>query len=40
MPLSGILGVVLIGKAAISILIVMLFGYAAPVAILAGLLLA
>ena len=40
MPLSGILGVVLIGKAAISILIVRLFGYAAPVAILAGLLLA
>jgi CPA2 family monovalent cation:H+ antiporter-2 len=39
-PLSSILGLVLIGKAAISIVIVRLFRYAAPTAILAGLLLA
>lgn len=39
-PLLSVLGVVLIGKAAISVIIVRLFGYAAPIAILAGLLLA
>ena len=39
-PLMSILGAVLIGKAAISILTVRLFNYSAPTAILAGLLLA
>jgi monovalent cation:H+ antiporter-2, CPA2 family len=39
-PLLGILGAVLIGKAAISIAIVKVFRYAMPVAVLAGLLLA